>query len=67
MTSSTVGHFWGGRVGVSQKVTNSDGGRRFGLFSKPKVTSSTVVHFWGEVGGTPKVTKSDKGGGRVAL
>ena len=38
----------GGRVGVSQKVTNSDEGEGgFGLLSKPKVTTSTVGHFWG--------------------
>ena len=37
----------GGRVGVSQKVTNRDGGEGgAGLFSKPKVTPCTVGHFW---------------------
>ena len=57
----------GGRVGVSHKVTNRDGGRGgFGLFSKPKVTTSTAGHFWGGGGGvSPKVTNSDGGEGGV--
>ena len=51
---------FGGRVGVSQKVTKSDGG--FGLFRKPKVSSSTVGHFLGGGGGAnQKGTKSDGG------
>ena len=47
---------FGGRVKVSQKVTNSDGGEGggFGLLSKPKVTTSTVGHFWGGGWGRPK-------------
>ena len=46
---------FGGKVGVSQKVTYCDGGGGFSLFSKPKVTSSTVGNFsGGRGGGKPK-------------
>ena len=57
----------GGRVGVSQKVTNRDGGEGGGsaYLVSQKWPQVLPVTFGGEGGVSPKVTNSDGGEGGV--